>query len=211
MPSGIVANDILLFITESSSADNITLTTANGFALAVQQDDGVSGHAATFWKLAVGGDAAPTTNNPGSSDHVIGLVCLIRGCKTTGNPWNVSSSGFEGAPSDTSLSISGLTTTAPDCLVVQIQVADIHQLGSGNIGSWSNGDLANLTERIDAGINTGSGGYIAVVSGEKATAGAYGATTATTAVNDYKCWVQLAFEGAVADPTFLPAQPYLRW
>jgi hypothetical protein len=58
--------------------------------------------------------------------------------------------------------------------------------GSAEFDGWSNGDLANLTERIDEIRFAGNGGGFAVATGEKASAGSYGTTSVTLANAGYK-------------------------
>src|SRR5437762_11189945 len=96
-PASTLANDIALLVVESEN-QVITLTTANGFVEVLNSPQGtgsagVSGSTrlAVYWKRLVGGDAAPVVANPG--DDVTGQIHVFRGCRTTGNPWDVTAGG----------------------------------------------------------------------------------------------------------------------
>ena len=91
------------------------------------------------------------------------------------------------------LSAPGATTTIHDCLVVITAARGDDNAGAA-FSSWTNSDLANLTEQFDDGTTQGNGGGLAVVTGEKATAGSYGATTATLAVNSSKGFMTIALK-----------------
>lgn len=197
MPSGIAADDILLLVNNSEEdVGSPTLSPSQGFVLtASSPQDPISGGAAeinVWWKRAVGSDSAPTITNAGN--HNVAVVCLIRGVKTSGDPWNTSSGGTD-ASSDTSMSITGATTAAGNCLVVAM-FANGRSTSNNLTSGPTNADLATLTKRIDTGVAVGDGGYLIVITGEKAAAGAYGATTGGFATNEYEAFITLALEGA---------------
>jgi hypothetical protein len=204
MPGSISANDILLLAVEAQVNQNVTLSTANGFAETASspQNANIGGgprlHA--FWKRAAGADAAPVIADPG--DHLIAVMCLIRGVKTTGNPWNISSGGNE-TTADTSGSIPGATTSVGDCLIVALATSGVDATGTAFFSGWTNTDLTNITERVDQtfshnDMGSSSGGGIAIATGEKVASGAYGATTYTQSTATFKAFMTLAFEGVAA-------------
>jgi len=113
-------------------------------------------------------------------EHVFAVVLAFRGCKTNGNPWNVITPDSSGV--GTAITLLGTDgagpTTTRDCLVVGA-CSHSNDVAGPTFSGWTNADLANLTERFDDGTTVGNGGGLAVVTGEKATAGAFGNTTAT--------------------------------
>jgi hypothetical protein len=147
-----------------------------------------------FWKRAGVSESAPTVDDRGT--HTYAVIAGFRGCPTTGNPWDITPvGGSDTAASDTSLSIPGGTTTLDNVLVVQAAVHRVDQLGA-NFSAWANTSLTNLTERFDNSTDISEGGGIAVVTGGKATAGAFGATTATLTAASTDAFITIALKAA---------------
>src|SRR3990167_8400466 len=201
LPGGIATDDILFLPLETQPGQVVTIANAAGGTWTQSpdspQDTGgvpVTGTRLTvFWSRYNGTQTAPTTDDPGN--HVSGRMSAFRGCITTGDPFDVTSGGNE-ATEDTSVSVPGDTTTVADCLVV-IFVSDGFDPASSNtahIGSWANADLANITERTDDSRTVALGGGLATATGEKATVGAYGATTATLTDASAKSYVTIALK-----------------
>jgi hypothetical protein len=183
LPAGIQPKDILRLFVES--ANEAVATPTGGWAVSADSPQGTGTAAgATSTRLSIfwlrvpesGTVSAPTVADPG--EHVIAQIFAYRDCIGTGNPWDVTA-GNTGA-SSTAVSIPGDTTTAPNCL---IEAAVAHQTDTATpqVSGYVNADLTNLTERTDVATTQGNGGGFAVVTGEKAVAGAYAATTATLA------------------------------
>lgn len=180
LPPGLQPDDIMLLFVETA---NQTVSTPAGWSVMADSPQGTGtggGVAATrldvFWKRATPAEVAPTVTDPG--DHAIGQILAFRGCINTGNPYDVTS-GNTGA-SSTSVSIPGDTTTVANCLIV-LAVSNITDTATPQTSGYTNADLANLTERTDINTTQGNGGGFAVITGEKASIGAYGTTTATLA------------------------------
>lgn len=196
LPSGVQANDILLLFVESAN-EAVSLSDAQGFVEIADspQGTGTAGGAgatrlAAFWKRATGSDLAPTVADPG--DHVYGIIHRISGCTTSGNPWDVTSGGVD-ATNDTEGSIPGDTTTVENCLI-GLAIARNTGAGSGGVTSWVNADLANIIERSNAGTFEGNDGGLALATGEKASAGAYGTTVVTFGANCIKGFMSIALK-----------------
>jgi hypothetical protein len=206
------ANDIDIMIARSGGADAApSLDTANGFAQVAALSQGLSGiggcQMEVFWRRWNGTDGSPVLADAGT--FVAAQMISIRGCKTSGDPWNITSTGTTDGTADTSVSAAGATTTAADCLVLAMCVQGAPDSNSSvQFDDPSNADLANLTERMDQSRNLGSGGAFWMASGEKASAGAYGATTCTAATSARRVCGTLALEGAAAAATADPF-PYV--
>ncbi|WP_415283026.1 hypothetical protein [Candidatus Nitrososphaera sp. FF02] len=92
--------------------------------------------------------------------------------------------------SNTNLSATGDITTVANTLVV---VAAALHLNTVNFGAtWTNADLANIVERVDVSSASGNTGRLGVVTGEKANAGTYAATTNTLTTNGVKAMMTIA-------------------
>lgn len=207
MPGSIVANDILILVACGEGDDEgvgIALTTANGFASVIAEQDGADNDALeedpesnceVFWKRAVGGDSAPVVTDSG--DHTTCAVHQFRGTKKTGNPWNASAGGNDSNANDTSANIPGATTTADNCLVVLIQSTSNNATSTANCGAVTNANLANITERFDSSNTSGLGGGHCIITGELATQGTYATSTLTMGATTFKAAFSIALEGAL--------------
>jgi hypothetical protein len=195
----------LLFVQSANQV--ISLSDAQGFVQVPDSPQGTgtadtagSTRLAVYWCRATSGAmAAPTVADSG--DHQIAYIMTFTGCIATGNPYDVTA-GDTGA-SDTAVSIPGDTTTVADCLIV---AACAHGLdvGTAQFSAWANADLANVAERRDQSNQTGHGGGIGVATGEKATAGAYGVTTATLASASLQARMSIALKPPVGGGSTQP-------
>ena len=86
---------------------------------------------------------------------------------------------------------TGATTTVANTLVVTI-VANSSDTASARTSGWTNSNLTGLTESIDNNTNNGNGGGFGVATGVKATAGAYGTTTAALATSSVQARMSIA-------------------
>lgn len=196
LPPGTRLNDILLLFVESA---NEAVSTPSGYTAVADspQGTGTAGDAAAtrlsvFWKRATATETAPTVTDPG--DHAVAQILAFRGCVDSGNPWDVTSGDVQ-ASAQTGVSIPGDTTTVANCLVV-LAVSNATDTATAQTSGYTNTDLANLTERTDRNSTQGNGGGFAVITGEKAAAGAYGATTATLATSSTQGRMSIALKPA---------------
>lgn len=202
LPSGWAANDIHLMVVEQSAVNNFGAA-PSGWALVTncQQKFGsaaTDGNIQVFWRRAVAGDPDPATMVD-TINHTSARIIGIRGCPTTGNPWDVTNGGTEAA--GLTVTITGNTTTVPDCLVVIFGGTGVDQDSTTEWSLFVNTDLVNLTERMDNYNSQGNGGGFACATGEKATAGAYGNTTAAIVNSETKAWCTIALKPATGRTT----------
>jgi hypothetical protein len=201
LPSGRATNDILLLFVETAN-QAVSITNQNGGTWAEvtnsPQGTGTAGgtsatRLAVFWSRYNGTQGNPTVSDSGN--HTAGRIIAIRGCPTSGNPWDVTAGGVE-STSDTSGSIPGATTTVANTLVVAAIATSVPDSTSTAVfSSWANGNLTSITERVDNARSSGNGGAIGVVTGIKATAGAVGNTTVTCASSATKGMMSIAVKG----------------
>ncbi|MFH1619544.1 MAG: fibronectin type III domain-containing protein, partial [bacterium] len=183
------AGDIGLLFVEAAGGEAISLTTPNGFVEVANSPratgSGTAGtRLAVYWARATSGSmAAPVVADPG--DHVYAVIITFRGVIPAGDPWDITVGGVKATPS-VSVTAAGVTTTAPDTLIV-LGVSMDQDSNKAFASAWTNFNLANITEQFDMAIKSGAGGGIAVMTGEKATAGATGDTilTVNSSVNAF--------------------------
>lgn len=178
LPAGHTTDDILLLFVQSA---NEAVTAPAGYAkLGPFVGIGTAAAASStrltvFWKRDNGSEAAPTVADPG--DHALAIIMAIRGCPTSGDPFeNVGTIGKRTA-STTGSGSAGATST-DNCLVV---TAFAHALDSASavFSAPTNADLGSVTEQIDVATADGTGGGIGVVTGTREAEGPFGATTVT--------------------------------
>jgi hypothetical protein len=195
MPAGWAVNDVLVLFVQSRAAEVPAVpsgwTAGPGATMATSARDS---RIRTCYKVAVAGETAPTVVDVG--DHLFVVIMAIRG---SNGVLDASQSSAD-ASLQTTATVTGTTTTVGDCFVV---VATTHGEGFATAAftSWTNASLANLTERYDLGTTQGIGGGLGIATGEKATAGATGTTTASgSAVGSHRqANVTMAFQPAASD------------
>jgi hypothetical protein len=178
-----VQGDVALLFVESAGGEAVTLTVPSGFvAVANSPQTTGAGTAGTqlsvFWARATSAAmVAPEVS--AVTDHFYAVILTFRGVLNTGNPIDVTAGGVKAAAS-ISVSVTGVTTTVNNALVVQAVTRDTDANGVF-CSAQANAGLASITERFDNGTNLGLGGGLCVWHGIRAVAGATGNTTATVA------------------------------
>jgi hypothetical protein len=197
LPSGVSAGMLLFLEIETAAAEpppvsgwtalpDSPVNNSNGTRLTV------------FRRYATGSGDAPTVSDSG--DHQSARVIAVNGVHASA-PIDVTASA---TGDTTAVSISGDTTTGADELILIFASHDKDKL-SAHFSGWANADLANLTEHFDNSHDAGNGGGIAFLTGEKAAAGAFGATTSTGAED--AAWAALVvavIPGAAVEPSTDP-------
>jgi len=190
-----VADDVALTWRETENAD--TPSVPSGWTLAANQGvaSGTTTRLSIISKRLVAGDTAPSLADVG--DHQVGIMMIIRGCKTTGNPWNATPTAGQELVADTTVAISGVTTTVNDCLCLYgFSTGQSVNSGIGATG-WANASLTDVLEQMDRWATAGTGGGFAMASGGLATFGASGTMTATLSLTaNFKAQICIAMEGA---------------
>lgn len=208
------ADDILLCFVEGSEngAASFSIATA-GWAEVTDSPQfadflgGSNGDVtlAVFWKRAT--SAAETDPQvDGALQQARAWVVSFSGCITSGNPWDVTAGANTGGTQTTAASAPGDTTTVADCLIV-VAIANSSDTSVAQYSSWANTDLANVTELINENSSQGAGGGLGVVTGEKATAGAFGVTTATVALSSVLSYHVIALKPPTGNTLSFTVQP----
>ncbi len=181
--------DLALLFVESAGGEPATLSTPAGFVAVANspQATGATTNGAritVFWARATS-TAMATPRVADAGDHVYAQILTYRGVVNVGNPWDVTGGGVKAAASGT-VTVSGVTTTGPETLIVQAVARD-DDSAAAEFSAQTNGSLVGLTGRSDAGTTSGNGGGFAVWDGTMNAAGATGNTTAnvTSSINAF--------------------------
>ena len=194
--SGRSAGD-LLFIAVMTANQAVTISGWTEVATYSPQSRGTAGAAGgvrltLFSKASTGSETTVSTSDSGDIQYAAGLV--VRGAG--GASVAVDIGDGNNVAATTSGSFGGVTTTGDDRLIA-IFVATDRDMAAPSWGTATNANLANLAERFDNGTSTGTGGGIAIWTGEKQAAGATGSTTSTQPASAAYCWITLALKNGV--------------
>jgi hypothetical protein len=187
-PAHLIHDVALLFIETNGGAASPTLSVPAGFALLGTIQTTGTGTAGTkiavYWCRATS-NAMATPTIAASTDHLFAVMVTYRGVIRTGNPWNATAGGVK-ATASTSATLSAVTTTVADSLIVLGIAGDLDAAGAWVTGI-TNANLTGITERFDQGTASGLGGKLGVYTGTKATAGSTGtsAATVTSSINAF--------------------------
>ena len=189
-------NDIGLVVIETSG-NSANLTPPAGWAALpgtpvtdVATTAGSKLH--VWWKRAASAAEAAVATGAGT-DHVLARLYTFRGCVTTGNPWNVITTGTKTTASTTA-TVPALTTTLDDTLITMIVGRPDDTASTTHFGVPVNANLTGLAEHGEAGTTSGNGGGFVVSSGVKALPGATGTSTLTKTVSTTDTYVVLALK-----------------
>jgi hypothetical protein len=194
-PSGYtaVADDVAITFIETNS-ETITPPTDWVVAASIPVASGATTRLTAIWRRLTASEAAPTITS--AANHKIGIMIVVSGCRTSGNPYEAAPASTE-LTADTSVSIPGATTTNNDVLCLYAFSTGQDANSTAGATGWANASLANVAEQMDNWRNVGTGGGLAMASGEKATAGATGAMTATLSLTaNFKTLMMVALVGA---------------
>ena len=117
------------------------------------------------------------------------LSTVIRGCPTSGDPWDVLTDGT--AAASTSMSIALGTTVYSDCLYL----VHIGNPGSCTVASGAAANLSSVTEQYDTATTSNSRHAF---TGGLATAGAGGTLTGTFSSSLAAAWMVIALKSTTS-------------
>jgi hypothetical protein len=206
-PASIAADDILVTVAECegvTAPGAYTLPTNWAHVTGSPVLQGTNTRLWVIWRRYDGVFTAPSLGDSG--DHNVGRMIALRGCPTTGNPWDAVAVAVE-AVSDTTAVWPGTTTTIDDTLVLEI-IATSADIATGQLTTLTNAAYSSITKQMDNWTALGNGGGIGMFSATKATAGATGQSTATLTTAGFKALMTVAFKLASAGaPQVLQRSP----
>lgn len=183
LPSGWAVGDLHVLITEQHATTAVSAP--SGWT-----DTGVNilqtnSRMQVFTRYAQSGDTDPSVACGSGPDHLATRIAGFRGVGgyEFGSP-NSASSG-------TALTFLGMTTSMDDALVLMLMTTG-RDFSGAQFSGYTNANLANITELFDLGTTINSGGGSAAASGEMATAGATGDSTATLSGASSWCAIHMA-------------------
>lgn len=204
-------NDIILAVGQSEN-QTISLSTANGFTELTSSPQ-ASGTAATspatrlavYWIRGKDWTAAPVFADSG--DHTACSLHRISDADWNSTAGAACTTGGVDTASNTSVTIPGCTTGVANTFVVLIASNSNNATSTATCGSWTNANLATLTERFDSTNTSGLGGGHCLASGTYSGTGSFGNTTMTITAASWEGDISIAFKaqttpGAPGDPTF---------
>lgn len=168
-----------LLLAHCPGGQNIVLGTANGFSELANSPSATGAttagvKVAAFGNTSGAGGSDPIITDPG--DHCGALIALV--WHPDGQPVVDATGNNQKASASTAFSISGVTTTVADALVLPVSGRDTDSAAAAYSGQ-TNANLTGLAKLFDAGTTQGNGGGLGIFAGIKSTAGAVGATTGT--------------------------------
>ena len=207
VPVGYYQNgDIFILLVSTANED---ITTPDGWTQVANspQGTGTAGSAggvrlAVFWKIVSGTQSAVSIADSGNLN--IGKIFCFRGFEPS-EPFNVTA-GSVNTPASTDWSCPAVTTTIPNCLILNCIAQDRDATTENtSLTAASNANLSNFTKRHDQTTNAGTGGGLGLYYGGKAVAGDTGATSVTSAVSTTAAFITIAlapqtiFSGGVSE------------
>ena len=182
LPTGTVNGDLLICIAATAGA--VTEPTMDGAWSLIRTVK--NGTALTDSMLSVrrhtGSSTTVSRVISSATNHISArIIAITAGTFDAATPIHVESGGnVQG--STTAVSITGLTTTLDDCLIVSVAGASLPDSPStAQFASWTNASLVSVDEQTDDNTNQGNGGGHGSATGVKTTAGVVSATTVTKA------------------------------
>lgn len=194
-----LTNDIGLVVIETSG-NSATLTPPAGWAAVpgtpVTDVATIAGSKLHVWWKRAASSAEAAVATGAATDHIIARLYTFRGCVTTGNPWDVTTTGIKTTASTTA-TVPSLITTVDDTLVVMVVGRPNDNASTTHFGVPVNANLTGLAEHGEAGTTNGNGGGFVVSSGIDATAGSTGTSTLTKIASTTDTYVALALKAPV--------------
>jgi hypothetical protein len=141
-----VADDIWVLSLPTNTPHNTTGTPPTGWTKKSEHDEGTGDSSTSiFWKRATGseGTSEVWTTIFDAAESGGGLIVVIRGCKTSGDPFDTDDTVESGADS-TAQDITGITTSVNNVLLLAI--IGIDPPAGGPVFTWDGG----ITERVDS-------------------------------------------------------------
>lgn len=194
VPVGYQDNDVFLLFVESA---NQAITTPTGWTQVANspQYTGAAAAAggvrlAVFYKVVSGSQSNVSVADSGN--HTTAIIANFRGVDTS-SPIHLTAGSVD-ASATASLSAPSLTTTIAETMIVNAIGLDKDAADTDTISSVANANLTNVTERHDQTVSSGVGGGIAFITGEKASAGSTGNTTATGDSSTTHAYITIALK-----------------
>jgi len=191
-----LTNDIGLVVIETSG-NSATLTPPTGWVAIpgtpVTDVATTAGSKLHVWWKRAASNAESSVATGAATDHIVARLYTFRGCITTGNPWNVTTTGTKTTASTTA-TVPALVTTLDDTLITMIVGRPDDNSSPTHFGVPVNSNLTGLAEATETGTTNGNGGGFVVSYGVKSTPGDTGTSTLTKSASTTDTYVVLALK-----------------
>lgn len=192
-------NDIGILVIETSADDStFSVTTPVGWQSVpgspVTDVANANGSKLQVWWKRAASASEAGVEIPDTGNHQIGAIFTFRDCISSGNPWDVTTTGNKTTASTTA-TVPAVTTTIADTLIVMIVGRPNDNNSLTHFGVPVNANLTDLAECAEVGSAVGNGGGLVVSSGVKATAGDTGTSTLTKIASTTDTYMVIALKG----------------
>ena len=191
-----VADDVGLIVIETSGAST-TLSPPSGWtnvpSTPVIDVATTAGSTLYVWWKRAESSSEATVATGATGDHIVTRLFTFRGCVTTGNPWDVTTTGTKTTASIVA-TVPALTTTVDNTLITMVVGRPDDSLSTNHFGVPVNVNLTSLQERGESGTSLGNGGGFVVSTGIKVVAGNTGTSTLTKSASTTDTYVVLALK-----------------
>lgn len=195
---GYAANDILVLLIETA---NQPISAPSGWTEVANSPQGTGTAGAigatalsVFWKRASSSESSVSYLGMGG-DHIAAVMVAVRGCATTGTPYEASNGNSLGTAS-TNFTFPAVTTLGANRLILMAGSVDTDSSVDQFVSDFTNSNLAFTTKVAGQGVNPGNGGSVACAVGVKVAAGSTGTTTSTVNTSAVQARICLAFPPA---------------
>lgn len=200
--TGTQAGDIAILFVESA---NQTIATPTDYkVLAAQVGTGAAAaiggvRIATFYRILE--DVADTaTSVADSGNHTTAIKMLFRDTSLVDGAFFVAATSVQ-ATASTAMTFPAVVAATDESLIVLAVALDTDAASTTTVGNVTNASLANITERHDQTVTAGVGGGLAVITGEAATAGSIGTSTATGSTSVTRAYHTISLSRATPQTT----------
>jgi hypothetical protein len=191
------AGDKLYVAVESA---NQAITAPTGFTEDTSSPQSVGTAAAAggvrlglFSKVADGTETTISVGDSGDHTTAIGYAWRPASGETLSVEATTGTTQVTGATA--TITWPAVTTTVNNCIILNFVALDRDLISANAVGAPTNASLANLTRRGGETTTDGQGGGVGLVSGELATAGSSGTTTASQGSSVAWAAITIALKG----------------
>jgi len=194
-----LAGDIgILVIETSGNGATLDITTPAGWAAVpgspVTDVATTAGSKLQVWWKRAESASEDDVTIPDSGNHQIARIYTFRNCISTGNPWDVTTTGNKTTASTTA-TVPSVTTTVSDTLIAMIVGRPDDNGSTTHFGVPVNANLSDLADRGEAGSALANGGGFVLATGVKATAGSTGTSSITKIASTTDTYMVIALKG----------------
>jgi len=185
-PSGVQTDDILILHIEGEGEDTSAdggPTSWNLIDSVASATDGTADRTRhTLYWIRYDSGSPPSYSVPDAGNHTLAYITAWRGCTTSGSPIHTYQTSSNSTNS-TSLTVTGLTTTVDDCMIVwSVSAGDDSILSTCCLdNNWGNTTLGAPTDCANTSTTSGSDGSIRTAYSLMSGQGSTGNTTNTIA------------------------------